>query len=369
MQMIRLLCFLFCNFFSLVVPLMAQVPPFAESTVFGGSKLFIEEFIPSMSAKISPSRKYFAIGFAQGDQGAGKFISGLDDFASGDFQKVNNAVIKLGDAPWGLRSSSYGLSIHERGTTISITRQEMTSLWAYAWFDNETVNFDVRRSVTDKVSISSVGSSKSGAFFYGGTLRIERWNYGNEFKLLRSYPDSNSFAYNNLDSLADAYGEPWEIANINQAKSLLDYDDTPNKNITYALDLFAGLEIAGSLRLAIHSDRLTTRYLGDIEEKPQFRGGAQIDLGSFAQLSLEADLNEAMRVPFPHLRKSESVSLKIKANALITFTIGAERVTLNGHETTRAGLNAWITGKKHRMGMGFQFGQDTTPWGATWRSL
>jgi hypothetical protein len=128
-----------------------------------------------------------------------------------------------------------------------------------------------------------------------------------------------------------------------------------------------GVEIANSMRLAVQANRLTSRYLGDVEETPQFRVGAQIDLGAMVQLTLESDINESMRMPFPVKQKTASVSLKVKANTLLTFAIGAERKAMNDQQTTIAGLNAWITGRKHHFGVGFQYGQDAAPLGFTWK--
>jgi hypothetical protein len=209
--------------------------------------------------------------------------------------------------------------------------------------DSETVGFDVRRSVVERFSVSYTSQGK---FYYGGTLRIERWGLGSNYQELSAFsPD----------------------ANLSQAKGLLDYSETQNRSITYAIDTFTGIEIANSLRLAIQANRLTSRRLGDVEEKPQFRAGAQVDLGTMVQLTLESDINEAMRTPFPVMQKSAAVSLKVRANALIAFAIGAERKTMYGRHTVSAGLNAWITGKKNHFGAGFQFGQEKAPWGATWK--
>ena len=343
-----------CCFLCIAVPLMAQVPPFLESPAFGGSRLFTEEYIPSMSMQVNPSRSFYALAFSQGNQGAGKFFSSLDKFSTGDYRKITDGIQEIIGDPWGTRSRAYGVMIHEKGNTMSLTREEATSLWSIP-LDMETVGFDVRRSVTEKFSLSTVGASDW--FFYGGTLRIERWSHGQELLTL---------CYSPIDPHG---GEQEAIQNLTQAKSLLDFNETPEKNITYALDAFFGFEIASSLRVIVHSDRLLARWKGDIEEKPQVRAGIQIDLGSLAKISLEADINETMRTPFPYRKRSESASLKIRANAIIAFSVGAERVTLNGHQTTRAGLNAWINGRKNSFGVGFQFGQDDTPWGTTWKFI
>ncbi|MDR0499569.1 MAG: hypothetical protein LBH03_07575 [Holophagales bacterium] len=319
------------------------MPSFVDGSAFGGTKLFSEGLIPTGNAVYQiPSHKFFALGFARGDQGADKFIANLDNVSSSDSNKISKAILELEESPWGLRSRAYGLVSHNQGTTISFTREEMTSLWANV-LGSETVGFDVNRSVMDRFSITW---SSQGRFYYGSTLRIERWSLGSTYKELGIFSQS---------------------ANLSQAKNLLDYSETQNSSLTYALDAFTGIEIADSVRLAIQANRLKTRDLGDVKEVPQFRGGAQIDLGTTVQLTLESDINEAMRIPFPVKQKTSAVSLKVKANTLITFAIGAEKKTMNGQQTTKMGLNAWITGKKHNFGAGFQYGQDTTPMGFTWK--
>jgi hypothetical protein len=332
--------------FCLAIPLTAQVPPFVDGPVFGGTRLFSDGLIPSGSAahnRYSPS--YWAFGFAQGNQGAGKFISHLDDFSGDELNKKNNAILELKDAPWGLRSRAYGLALHDSKTTISLTREEMTSLWANVMY-SETVGFDARRSVVERIALTSYDSSESAKVIYGGTLRIERWSLGGK--------------YQELDLFS-------QDANLSNAAGLLDYNEAPDSSITYAMDAFTLLEIAEGVRLAVQTNRIVSRNLGDVKENPQFRVGAQIDLGTMVQLTLESDINETMRMPFPAMQKTAAASLKIKANDIIAFAVGAERKTIDGLNTTIFGLNAWIIGKKHRLGLGFQFGQDQTPWGATWR--
>jgi len=343
--MVRLSDLLRCSVFCSVVPLAAQVSPFVDSSAFGGTKLFLDGIVPAGGA-VHPNYApgFFALGFATGDQGSAKFMSYLDDVSSGDPGRINNAIAELADSPWGLRSRAYGLAWRDRGAVVSLTREEMTSLWtSVLGSETGTLGFDVRRSVVERFSLTYTSQDR---FFYGGTLRIERWGLGNAYQELSAF---------SLD------------ANLSRAKDLLDYSETQNRSITYAVDAFTGVEIANSLRLALQTNRLASRHLGDIEEKPQFRAGVQIDLGMMAQLTLESDINEAMRVPFPVMQKTALASLKIRANALITFAIGVERKTMDGQQTTNAGLNAWITGRKHRLGAGFQFGQDRSPWGATWK--
>jgi hypothetical protein len=119
--------------------------------------------------------------------------------------------------------------------------------------------------------------------------------------------------------------------------------------------------------MVFQTDRLASRKLGDLTEKPQYQIGIQIDLGTIAQITLESVVIRAMRWPFPVMQKTATASLKVKANDSITFSLGAVRKTLDARNTTRMGLNVWFTGKSHNLGVGFQFGQDQTPWGSTWK--
>jgi hypothetical protein len=335
---------------SLALPLVGQVSPFVDSPTFGGTKLFSDGLSSAGSApKTDSSESFFAFVFALGDQGAGKFMSHLDNLSAGAPDKIDAAVMGLRDASWGLRSRAYGLTWRDSGvrgyvTTIALTREEMTSLWADV-VDRDLVDFDVRRSVLERFALS-YSSNGDSSVYYGCTLRIERWKTGGEYVEL------------GLNS---------PNAGFETAKGLLDFNSTSDKNLTYAIDVFMGWEIASGLRLGAQSNRLMTRHLWDVEEKPQYRAGAQIDLGSSVQLTLETDINKAMRMPFPLDQKTAAASLKINANKAITFAVGVEQKTMNDQKTTVAGLNVWLNGKNNRLGVGFQFGQDTMPWGATWK--
>ena len=320
-------------------PLAAQVPSFVDGPAFGGTKIFSGGLIPVGNAlHRTPSRGFFALGIASGDQGADRFLVNLLDLSGDDQNKIKDAISDMEESRWGLRSRAYGLALHDNGATISLTREEMTSLWASVP-DSESIAFDVRRSVLDRFSITYYSQ---GNFYYGGTFRLERWSLGGSFQEL-------------------------EGAKLSQAKALLDYNETQNRSVTYAFDAFTGVEIANSVRLALQANRMTSRDLGDVKEAPQFRVGAQIDLGTTVQLTLESDINETMRMPFPVNQKTSVISLSVKANVLIVFTIGAEKKIMDGQQTTRVGLNAWLTGRKHHFGAGFQFGREATPWGGTWK--
>jgi hypothetical protein len=188
--------------------LVAQVPSFVDGPTFGGSKLFSEGLIPEGSGIHStPHRGFFALGFSRGEQGADKFMTYLDDISSGDLNKINKAILELVESPWGLRARAYGLALHNHGTTISLTREEMTSLWTNV-LDSETVGFDVRSSMVDRFSITY---SSQGNIYYGSTLRIERWSLGHTYQEL------------------GVFSRDW---NLRQAKSLLDYGETQNRCLT-----------------------------------------------------------------------------------------------------------------------------------------
>jgi hypothetical protein len=320
--------------------LKAQVPPFADGPVFGGTKLFTDGLVPSGAPNKGYPNGYIAFGYSSGDQAADDFMSYLDDFSK-NIGSLDAAIAALEESPWGLRSRAYGVALHDNSSTLAIYREEMTSLWANV-LGTQSVGFDVRRCEAIRVATSYL--STANRFYYGATLRLEQWSMGHDYQELHSHDGS-----------------------LGQAKHLLDFNKTSNKNITYAVDAFVGLEVVDGIRLATHTNRMVTRDLWDVKEKPQFRIGAQIDLGTIAQLTFETDLNKAERMPFPVDQKTAAASIKIKANAYVSFAIGAERKTMGDGQTTTIGLNAWITGKKHHLGFGLHFGQGHAPTGMTWK--
>ena len=350
---IRLTSVLLCFF---VAPLAAQLPPSMDGPAFGGSKLFSGLLAQSDRPFQASPRGYFSLGFTNGDQGAGKFLSSLDSLASINpdaFKESINAFMdaigELKESKWGMRSRAYGVALHDQNSSLELTREEMTSLWAEAAdTDSQVFLFDVRRAVVDRLAASYFSSTKNSVLFYGGTFRVERWRFGSAFREMGAMLPDDSY--------------------IGRAKRLLDYKDAPEKCVSYGLDAITGVEIAGGIRLALQTDRLVAKRLWDVEEKPQLRAGVQIDIGSLAKLAIESDINEAMRMPYPIMQKTALASLKVKANALLTFALGAEKKTMDGQSTVRFGLNAWMTGKTSHFGVGFQVGQDIVqaPWGAAW---
>jgi len=55
------------------------------------------------------------------------------------------------------------------------------------------------------------------------------------------------------------------------------------------------------------------------------RAGLQMDLGSFAQLSVESDINEAARMPFVAKQRTLSASLRVAANPTVQLLLGGQR--------------------------------------------
>jgi hypothetical protein len=294
---------------------------------------------------------YYALGHARGDSGADRFFSRLDDLRGGDAEKAGAAARGLMDGPWGARSRSFGALVCEKGASLTLTREETTSLWAVqelgAWPAGGGADgiggiegFEVRRAVGERLAIGYTG--RGGAMLYGSTLRLERW------------------------ALGAARCGPWVLPDRGP-DSLLDYSETQRRNYAYAMDAFVGIDLSAGLRFGVQTSRLTARRLGDIEEGPQYRAGVQIDVGQAAQLTVEKDINEAARLPFPAPQRSEAVSLRVRANGAVTLSVGAERKNVGGASSARYGAVVWLTGKKHHLGAGFQLGGEGLPWGAAWK--
>jgi len=334
--------------------LSAQAPAYIESPVFGGTSMFLEGVSHmGRDSKRQGTDSFFAMSFSQGDFGADKFFSRLEALKGGDAESADAAARAIKDGPWGTRSHSFGLLVCEKGASIALSREETTSMWAVDGLPDvpgiDGINgfdgFEVRRAVGDRLTFGY--TDRNDAFLYGSAIRVERWALG----ATRCDPQGFSMI-GGTDPNPD---DP------------LDYTETQGRSFSYAMDAFLGLELASGLRLGVQANRLNARRLGDVEEKTQYRAGVQIDMGQVAQLSIEKDLNEAARLPFPAPARTEAASLKIRANSAVTFSLGAERRIIGDASSVRYGAVVWLTGKQHHLGAGFQFGGERSPWGATWK--
>lgn len=299
---------------------------------------------------------FFALGYSQGDFGADGFFSHMEDLKSSDTEKMESGGRGIKDNPWGMRSRGFGMLVCENGASVALTREETTSLWAIGSAKaaggasgvdaiDAIDGFDVRRVVGERLTLGYTG--RSNAMLYGSTIRVERWALG----ATRCGPQG----FSSIGGADVNFEDP------------LDYNETQRRNFSYALDTFLGVEPASGLRLGVQANRLAARRLGDIEERPQYRAGLQIDVGQSARLTLEKDINESARLPFPEPQRSEAMSLKIRANGAATFSVGAERKTIGEASAIRYGAALWLTGKKHHIGAAFRFGDGGSPWGVTWK--
>jgi len=326
---------------------MAQAPPFVDGPPFGGASMFVVGISYLGRGGGTDEESFFAMGHSQGDFGADGFFPRLEDLRGGDAERAAAAARGLRDGPWGARSRGFGLLMCEKGGSAALAREETTSLWAIgaAGADGGIEGFEVRRAVGDRLTLGYTGRGR--AMLFGSAVRVERWALG----AVRCGPQGIPAAGGPGAGFEDPLG----------------YGGTQGRSVSCALDAFLGVEPAGGLRMGVQANRLNARRLGDVEERPQYRAGVQIDLGRAARLTLEKDINEAARLPFPAPQRSEAISLRVKANAAVTFSVGAERRAIGGASAARYGAAAWLTGKRHHIGAGFQFGGDGRPWGAAWK--
>jgi hypothetical protein len=120
----------------------------------------------------------------------------------------------------------------------------------------------------------------------------------------------------------------------------------------YVQELFEGL------RFGLTVDRLIPRHFGDVYEGLQGRGGFQMDLGSTVSLSVDSDLNKAMRLPFPVRQRITTASLRLAPSPSMTLILGAERRSVNGQALIRGGATLFVHWDGWHVGAGFQAGSD-----------
>lgn len=324
----------------------AQTPLFTDGTAFGGSRVFPEGISPLGNPALYGShaeRQGAYLTYLKGEQRSKDNASAMDGLAQ---PTPDAAILKLADSPWGTSTQAYGIASVGKGFHTSYTHEDLRSLYAYP--DGDTAHLgaglplnttwaDLRRSVVDRLTLG--GASTGQDTQMGISLRVERWKTGTQAAPLN--PD-----------LAAGF-DPLSIS------------DTSERTLTCAVDLGFSTTLAQGIRLGGTVDRLNAKRLWDVEEKPQGRLGLQIDVGTLAQLSVETDVNAAMRMPFPVDQRTSAASLRVNANPTLTFILGAERRKIGDAAVTRGGVTLQIRTSRFLLGLGMQVGQDSPLRGAS----
>ncbi|MBK8791660.1 MAG: hypothetical protein IPN59_00670 [Holophaga sp.] len=301
----------------------AQTSLFNDGPAFGGSRVFSEGLNPlGNAARFDRPATGTYLSWTQGDAGGKETLEALK---TGDLAALGG----LADNSWGLRTRAYGISYADKGVHSSYTHEEMTAALVNPNLGAPAPNtLALRRAVVDRTCVGA-GSFDRGSG-YGIVMRIERWRMGSQGA---QAPTPGSQDY-------------------------LAFTGTQTTTTLVTFDLGYTLEIAQGIRFGATADRLLARHFGDVYEGPLFRAGFQVDLGSIAQLSVDSDINRAMRMPFPIRQRVTTASLRLMPSPILTLAFGAERRSLGGEPLIRGGVSLFLNSPTWRLGAGFQFSQE-----------
>ena len=328
------------------LPLAAQTPLFTDGPGFGGSKVFSEGRNPlGNPARFDQALPGWYFTYLDGDQRAQNNQTLLLNAPTNDPMALAN----LQNAPWAQRTRSYGAAGVKDSAILSFTHEDLNSIVAvpdvapgdFLSARNTTVALG-RRDAVDRITFGGGGSTSGSGF--GLNVRLEQWHNG--FQTAALNPTGSQLPWSNLEA------------------SLLGMSTTTDKTLTVALDAGFVMELAQGVRVGLTVDQLNEKHLWDIYLQPQVRAGLQIDLGSMAKLSAEADLNAVERMPFPVKQKGASASLTLTASQAVAFVVGAEHRTIGAASVTRAGVTLQLKTPSFLLGIGYQFGQETPLRGA-----
>jgi hypothetical protein len=328
---------------------------FTDGTAFGGSRVFSEGLNPlgnparfDLTRPNPTVRPGMYLTWADGGQEAQDFRKALD--LLGNPARLGDGLVQLERSPWGLRTRIYGLGMLADNGHLSLTQEETTSLWARpdtahlgTSLPLNQSTLDVRRSKVERLVWGVSGVENGQAL--GATLRVERWSLGTRMGALNPFGTQVP--------LLPLGGDPYDFRETNQ------------RTVTATLDTGFAFELTQGIHLGGTVDRLVSKRLWDVEEKPQARLGLQVDIGTMAKLIAEMDLNEAERMPYPVKQRTAAASLLIHANPTLSFSLGAERRKFGEATVTRGGVTLRIHTPTLVIGAGFQFGQDLPLKGAT----
>jgi len=332
-------------------PADAQTPLFNDGTALGGSQVFSEGFNPlGNCARFDQPQPQPIYGFTyiDGDQRMTDNASAMEllNGPAPSTSDISQAIRQLAGSPWGLRTRAYGIAFLADTVNGSYTHEEFNSLLATA--DKDAAHLDsapflllngtsadMRRTSVDRIS-TGAGSKNQGVAL-GASLRIEQWKMGTLTEAINP-----SGSQGPLVTTADPF----------------QFRDTPLRTTTVSVDLGFTYDLVEGVRLGGTLNRVNAKRLWDVDEKPQGRVGLQIDIGTLAKLSLETDLNETMRMPFPVKQRTSAASLKIAASRSITLLLGGERKKLGDASVTRGGATLQINLPGFRFALGMQYSKD-----------
>jgi hypothetical protein len=310
MKALRLLCF------AAALPAAAQ--GFLDDPAFGGSRVFSEGYGPLGNP-------------ARFDRCPAGWYFGVQD---GDLKARNQAAFTapldldaLAKAPWATRSFGFGLTLTQAGLHGSVSRERWNGLDAAVDRDpahlgaNLGLNTTAAQLLRAEVERVVVGAGSSeGRSGYGFAVRVERWRIGRAVAALNPQPGQLALL-----------GGPHPLDAAPDLAASLDV----NLNGGYVIELGRGI------RFGLMGDHLLPRTLAGLSHKAQFRAGFQVDAGPSASVSVEADLNEATRLPLVAPQKSFSASVRLGFGPAVGLTFGAERRTVGGVATTAAGATLY----------------------------
>ncbi|BDU74942.1 hypothetical protein [Mesoterricola silvestris] len=340
------------------LPMAAQTPLFNDAPAFGGSKVFSEGINPlGNPARFDRAPAGWYLGYVDGDQRAQDNRSLFQDTTSADAAVVTSALGKLKDAPWVQRTRAYGLVGTREATNFGFTREEFHSATARPDLDPAHLStasalqdnasyVDGRRAIVNRVHFG--GGALASGTAAGFNLRVEQWSLGMTAPYLNQLPPG-------VYTFAPGGAFPYRYAADDLA---LGYSTTDRKSLMVALDAGFTTELAQGLRLGVTADQLNGKRLWDVTMNPQYRGALQIDMGVNTQLTLESDINGAMRMPFPVKQQSSSASLRYQVSPSVVFLVGGERRKIGDASVTRVGATLQMRTPRMFIAVGFQAGQD-----------
>jgi hypothetical protein len=345
---------------SLLVPVCsgsAQVPLFTDGTAFGGSKVFSLGMDPRGNAcQNTQVTDGFYLTYLRGDaQGSDHADAYTTLQGSQDPFALSGALQTLGQAPWAERETGYGAAVFQKGNELVLTHEVMNGVWVFPDLapahleptGDMVLNQTRAQGRRDTVDTLSLGGGSAGATYTTGLrFRAERWGQGLQEALLNPPPGVLGVQGAGVD--------------------LLDANTTDRRTLAYAVDFGVTTSLAQGVRLGATADHLNTKRLWDVYEQVQVRAGLQMDMGTMGTLSVEQDINQAERMPFPVRQRTGAFSLRLNANSAVTIILGVERTQYEGTDAVvKGGATVMIHVPKLQVGVGMQLSQGRPLMGAT----